>query len=265
MSITCTQTDGVAVLAIDRPHRRNALSMPEWHGLRDHARTLADAPGLRAVILHGRHGHFCAGMDLRPDNPLMGRVQQAVFQGERDVGVDVILELKECLAAVGALQVPVIAAIEGACAGGGLEVALMADVRVASSAAFFSLPETRVGMVPDLGGSARLTHLVGRSRATWLALSGRRLPAADALTWGLCEQICEPGTALETARALAADICKGGPIATRLALETLRFASAHPLDQALAHETQAGASALVSGEVPVGVMAFVQRKEPDWG
>jgi enoyl-CoA hydratase/carnithine racemase len=265
MSITCTQTDGVAILAIDRPHRRNALSMPEWHALRDHARALADAEGLRAVILHGRHGHFCAGMDLRPDNPLMARVQKAVFQGERDVGVDVILELKECLAAIAALPVPVVAAIEGACAGGGLEVALVADMRVASSDAFFSLPETRVGMVPDLGGSARLTHLVGRSRAAWLALSGRRLDAGDAKTWGLCEQVCAPGQALETAHALVADICKGGPIATRLALQAIRFASAHPLDAALDNETQAGASALVSGEVPIGVMAFVQRKEPDWG
>ncbi len=131
MSIELTREGGLAILTIDRPRRRNALAMEQWRALGEHSLSLAEDPTLRAVVLHGSGGHFCAGMDLNPDNPLLAEVGQAIFQKDRQVALDVIRELKANVAAIAALPVPVIAAIEGACAGGGLEVALCADMRVA--------------------------------------------------------------------------------------------------------------------------------------
>ncbi len=140
----------------------------------------------------------------------------------------------------------------------------MADIRVASTEAFFSLPETRIGMMPDLGGSVRMTRLVGAANAAWLSLSGRRIDTDKALSWGLVQESCPPGQSLAVARALVADICKGAPKATRLAVEAIRQAAILPLDQALELETQRGADALVSGEAPIGLAAFAERKAPRW-
>ena len=264
MTIRVHREGGVAFLSIDRPERRNALAGPQWTALGEQARQLAADPKLRAVILHGQGEHFCAGMDLNPDNPLIAQVGQAIFGHDRDAGVAVIRGLKADLAALGSLPVPLIVAVEGACAGGGLEVALRGDLIVASTQAWFSLPETRVGMVPDVGGSTLLTRKVGAANASYLALSGRRITADQALRWGLVQELCEPGQALQAAKALAADICKAGPQATRLALRALRQAAVLPLEKSLEHETQRGADALVSGEVPVGIAAFAQRKDPQW-
>jgi enoyl-CoA hydratase/carnithine racemase len=258
------ERDGrVATLVIDRPSRRNALHGPLWTALHEAARSLADDPP-RVVILHGTGGHFSSGMDLTPDNPLVVRLAPAVQAGDRDALRAIIGELKASLAAIASLPCPVLAAIEGACLGGGLELALTADLRVAGESARFSLPETRWGLVPDVGGTVRLSRLVGRARASDLVLTGREATASEALSWGLVNRVVPDGTTLEAARAVAEKIVATAPTATAGVLDVLRAVDGLDDEAAFAAETAAGVAALASGEPLEGLAAFAGRRKPRW-
>lgn len=266
MSIALSVRDGVAILTIARPHRRNALDGPSWHRLRDLARELAAGRhgSVRAVIVTGEGGNFSSGMDLSFDNPLIARIAPAIQEGDERAARDLILELKECVDAVADLPVPTFAAIEGACVGGGLEVALACDVRIAAEDASIGLTEVRVGMIPDLGGCARLTRLVGPGRAADLVCTGRKVSGTEAFALGLVERVVPAAEALGAAVKAAGEVAAGGPEAVRLALSVVRMASDLGQTEALAVETRAGALALVSGEPREGIQAFLEKRAPRW-
>ena len=257
--------DGIATLTLDRPSRRNALDGPMWERIGTRATEAAGA-GARVLIVTGAGPHFCSGLDLNMDNPLVTQVAGTVMAGEagRPQGEDTIRMLKSWLAPIRAFPGLSIAAIEGVCIGGGLEVALHCDVRVAARTAWLSLPETRWGMVPDVGGSTLLTRLVGPGRAAMIAGSGRRYAAADAYGLGMVEMLCAPGGALDAARELALDALRCAPLATRLALGQIRSVPGREIEDCFASETAAGAQALASGEVMEGMAAFAERRVPAW-
>ena len=256
--LTLERRGTLAVLTIRREARRNALHGPLWTALGAAAQGLAADPP-RALILTGAGGHFSAGMDLKPDNPLIERLLPAITERDQDVLRALIVELKGIVAAFTELPCPVIAAIEGACAGGGLELALAADLRVAAKDAFFSLPESRVGMMPDVGGTVRLARLVGRPRAAELILTNGKIDAATAHGWGLVNRLAEPGAALQIAEAMAKELSSASPAATREVLGLLR---APQLD--LAAETEAGVRVLTAGDVVEGVTSFLEKRPPAW-
>lgn len=256
---------GVATLTLDRPSRRNALDSSMWAAIGAQAAAAREA-GARVLIVTGAGPHFCSGLDLNMDNPLVTDVAGTVMAGEagRPMGEETIRKLKAWTAPVRTFPGLSIAAIEGVCIGGGLEVALHCDVRIASRGAWFSLPEARWGMVPDVGGSTLLTRLVGPGRAAMIAASGRRYTADEAYALGLLEQLAAPGGALAAARALAADTLKSAPLATQLALGQIRSVPGRDLEDCFATETVAGAKALAGGEVMEGMAAFAERRAPAW-
>lgn len=253
----------IALITIDRPHRRNALDPALWDALLRAAMELTDHPP-RAVILSGAGEHFCAGMDLALDNPLFARLEPLIASRDAYRVGEEITALKKVFDSISRIPAPVIAAIEGACAGGGLELALAADLRVASETAFFSLPETRWGMVPDVGGTVRLSKLVGRAWAAELILTGARIDVERAARWGLVNDVVPAGAALERAREMAENILKAGPKATLQALNALRVIDGEGDAHRMELETEAGARAIVSGEVHEGLAAFNQKREPRW-
>ncbi len=261
MPVISQTHDGVTVLTIDRPARRNALDMATWRDLR---RAATDAEGSRAVIITGGGAHFCSGMDLNPDNPLFVDAGPAIADGDERAAHAIILELKSCVQALADLSCPTIAAIEGTCIGGGLEVALACDMRFAASDASIGLPEVRIGMIPDLGGCARLTRLVGPGRAADLICTARRVDGDEAYRLGVVERVVPPGTSLAAARAAAVQVAENGPIAVRLALNAVRLGADLGLAEALSVETRAGVMALTSGEPREGVAAFVEKRAPRW-
>lgn len=261
MPVHRSSQDGVVVLTLDRPERRNALDGAMWEELRDAAQA---SEGARVVIITGAGGHFCAGMDLAVDNPLIARVGPALMSGDEGVAHALIRDLKACVQAIADLSCPTYAAIEGTCVGGGLEIALACDVRIAAENAVLSLPEARIGMIPDLGGCARLTRLVGPGRAADLIATGRRLSGAEAFTLGVVERVALPGRTLDAARNAAQDILGNAPEAVRLALTVVRVSSDLGLTEALSVETRAGVLALVSGEAVEGLTAFQGKRSPRW-
>jgi enoyl-CoA hydratase len=253
-----THQDGVAILTIERPDRRNALDGPLWTGIGAAAQKLAQNPP-KALIVTGAGGHFSSGMDLKPDNPLLQRLLPAMAAQDEGVFTALITELKGAVDALTLLPCPVIAAIEGACAGGGLEVALACDLRVAGETAFFSLPEARVGMMPDVGGTVRLSRLIGRSRAAELILTNERIDARTAHHFGLINRVATPGQALAEALRLAIQTQSSAPTATKEILQLLR--SPEPT---FAAETAAGVRVLCSGEAVEGVSSFFEKRPPRW-
>jgi enoyl-CoA hydratase len=264
MGLRVAEHEGWVELTIDRPARRNALDGPLWDSLTAEGERLHGLDGLRAVILTGGGGHFCAGMDLTPSNAVFQEIVPLVGNRDLDGLVTVIERLKATFSVFATLPVPVIAAIEGACAGGGLELALAADLRVAGDGAFFSLPETLFGMVPDVGGTTRLSKLVGSARAAELILTGNRIDAATADRWGLVNRVVPAGTALDAAREMVHRIHHAAPFATAEALKALRSVTGLHDDQRFEVETLAGARALLSGEVAEGIASFSQKRPASW-
>ena len=171
-----------------------------------------------------------------------------------------IVELKETFEAIANIPAPTVAAIEGACTGGGLELALACDLRVAAKSAFMSLPETHVGLLPDVGGTVRLSRAIGRARATDIVLSGRRVTAPEALEWGLVNRVTADSEALGGARALVTALRSAAPICTRAILEVLRNAPLCTFEA----ETNAGVRALLGAEAMEGVAAFKDKRPPAW-
>lgn len=261
--IDVERDDGVATVTLNRPARRNAMHGPMWKELREIGESLTRQPP-RAVILTGAGEHFCAGMDLRPDNPLSMKLAPAIATQDRDACRAIIEGLKASVAAITHIPCPVVAAIEGACFGGGLELALCADLRVVGESTRFSMPETRWGLVPDVGGTVRLTRAVGATRAADLILTGREARAAEALSWGLVNRVVPDGTTRQAALALVQAIRRGAPIATREAVLTLRQVPGLDEDAALARETEGGVTALVGQEALEGLAAFGARRDPRW-
>jgi enoyl-CoA hydratase/carnithine racemase len=259
MSGITGQLEGTTwVVRIDRPSRRNALDKAGWKGIGDVVRAAPDSA--RAIIVTGSAEVFSAGMDLKMDNPLLMEVGMAIGSKDADKLRATIDWLKGCLGALREAKVPTIAAIEGPCLGGGLEVALHCDVRVASDSAVFSMPEPRLGFVADVGGTTLLKRLIGPGRASWLITSGRKIDVDHAERWGLIEQRCATGSALTEALALAADMALGAPVATAGSVELLR---AEPTGE-FANETDAGIRALLAGEVMEAVTARMEKRAPAW-
>ncbi len=256
----------VVVLRIHRPHKRNALTGSSWTELRDKARALHAKPP-RVCIVTGAGGHFCSGMDLSLDNPLLARMAPAAAAQDTAALRDLIDELKQTMHAVATMPCVTIAAIDGVCVGAGLELALACDLRIASDSARFALPETRIGFVPDVGGTVRLTRLVGTSHATDLILTGRRIDTRTAARWGLVDRVVDDApkdAALDAAIAFAKLMRAGGPESSRQALSVIRAVPELSDEAAFELETQAGIRALCSGEFMEGTQAFIQKREPRW-
>jgi len=254
---------GIAILTLNRPERRNAIAAGIWEQFRARLAAAADLP-LRALVVTGAGGCFSAGLDLKPDNPLLARVLPIVGRRDADGARALVEELKGVCDLLAAFPAPTVAAIEGACVGLGLELALACDLRVAASDARFSLPELRLGMVADLGGTVRLGRLVGPGKAALLALTGCSWSGTEAEHHGLVERLCAPGQALEQARTLGAELRAAAPCAVRGALQVLRATPDLDLQDALALETEAGANALLSGELLEALAARQGRRAPAW-
>ncbi len=261
--ILLEQDEGIATLTIARPQRRNAMDEAQWHRLRSRLRELAQDPP-RALILTGQGGHFCAGLDLNPDNAIFARLAPIAQRRDEGAARTLIGELKRVTDQLAGFSCPTIAAIQGACVGLGLELALACDLRVAARDALLSLPEVRLGMVPDLGGTVRLTRLVGRGQAARLALAAQAITGEEAWHIGLTELLAEAEDVPQVARDLALDIHRGAPAALQGTLAVIRRAPELQLQDALDEETAAGARAVISGEPLEAMMARQMGRKPSW-
>jgi len=245
---------GALIVSIEREDRRNALSLAAIEAFGNVFRHHL-APDDRAVIVTGSGARaFCAGADLKE---------------RREMSLDDVraqlVRYRTDLAWLSTCPVPTIAAINGAALGGGLELALLCDLRVAAPHASFALPETSLGIIPAAGGTQYLPRIVGPAKARELILLGTRLSAAEALRIGLIHRICDAGVSvLDDALTWVAPITRGAPLAQRAALRALRAADRLDLDAGLEFELSCYEPCLVSDDRREALDAFAEKREPSF-
>lgn len=261
--VTTTWRGKTAIVTLNRPQKRNAMDRDLWQAMGDAARALAtESP--RAVVVTGEGDHFSAGMDLSMGNPLLQSLAQAVATKDEGTVAELIDWLNAQIEAYTLLPCPVIAAVEGVCVGSGLELALACDLRVGAAGSMYALPETKVGLCPDVGGARRLHALIGPARCIDLIATSRTIDASTASAWGLLDRVCDKGEALERAVALAEQTRVSGPGALAATLTYVRGIGPANNEQTRDTERAAGIQAVMTGEALEGAAAFAQRRAPAW-
>jgi 2-(1,2-epoxy-1,2-dihydrophenyl)acetyl-CoA isomerase len=252
MSDTVTREDagGVATLTLLRP----GLTHAARHDLLDAVRTVADDASVRAVVLTGSGRAFCVGQDL-------GEHLQELQSGVPALAV-VEEEYNPLVLALAALRVPVVVAINGACAGAGLGIALAGDIRVAAAGAKFTTAFTGIGLSSDSALAARLVHSVGGSRATELLLFPEPFVAEQAAEWGLVHRVVPAEEVLGEARALAERLAVGPTAAFRAVKTVLATAATDSLEETLALEARLQTEVGRSADHREAVDAFLAKRQP---
>ncbi len=251
--IRVEQRGGVAVWTIDREARANALSRATLMAFGKLAREAASNASIRAIVVTGSGDKaFCAGADLKERQGM----------SENDVRVQVGLYRSE-LGPLDRSPKPVVAALNGVALGGGLELALCCDLRVAAPHAQLGLPETSLGIIPGAGGTQRLPRIVGEARAKEMILLARRLTAEEALAWGLVNRIAPAGTnVVDDAVEWVAPIAEGAPIAQAAALEAIDRSFDTTLELGLELERVSYDRTVVSEDRREALAAFAEKRRP---
>jgi len=244
----------IELWTIDREAIRNAISMALLRELNAHLARVALDSTLRCVVLTGAGERaFCAGADLK----------ERALMSAKDVGEFHAL-LRQALDAIEAAPQVFFAALNGAALGGGLELSLACDLRVAADSAELGLPEVALGIIPGGGGTQRLPRLVGLSRAKDLVLTARRVPAAEALAMGLVSQVVPGPRLVPEALSLAERVARNAPVALRQAKRALALGLDLPLAEALDLEHRLYEACLLTRDRREALSAFAEKRSPNF-
>lgn len=252
MTVRAERRGNIVVITIDRPTRRNAVDSPTATALDAAFVEFERDESLSIAVLTGAGGTFCAGADLK-----------AIAEGEDSAERLEMGETGPMGPTRRVLSKPVIAAIEGHAVAGGLELACWCDLRVAARGAVLGVYCRRVGVPLVDGGTVRLPRLIGQSRALDLILTGRPVPADEALEMGLVNRLCEDGQALDAALTLAAEMAAHPQTCLRGDRASVLEQWARDEAAALANELRHGRTTIESGEALEGATAFARRSERD--
>jgi 2-(1,2-epoxy-1,2-dihydrophenyl)acetyl-CoA isomerase len=248
--------DAVARLTLNRPDSGNAIDAGFGRSFRAHAEALVGRNDVRAVLLTGAGATFCVGGDL------------AYFAATDDAGAalySLATDLHAGIAALASIDAPVIAAVQGAAAGAGLSLVAGADLVVAADDAKLTMAYTAVGLSPDGGATWFLPRLIGTRRTAELALTNRRLSAAEALDWGIVNQVVPADELMATAEALTTQIAAGATSAFGRVKRLLAASSTTSLTEQLAAEAEGIAACAAGPDGAEGIAAFLDKRRPTFG
>ncbi len=241
----------VGIVLLNRPEALNALNDEVMSSLVDALLELDEDDEIRCIVLGGSEKAFAAGADI-------GQMAEAsamdMYEARRIDRWDAIRRIRT----------PLVAAVSGFCLGGGNELAMACDLIVASETARFGQPETGLGIIPGAGGTQRLTRAIGKAKAMDVILSGRFLTADEAERAGLVARVVAKEAWLEEAKAVARAIAEKGPIAQRLAKESVNRAYESTLETGLDYERKALYLAFASEDAREGLTAFTEKRKPDF-
>jgi len=250
--VTLKRDGQVALLTLNRPEVRNALSLPTLLQLCAHLDALEQDPDVRVVLLTGAGDKaFCAGADLK-ERRTMTEGQTRHF----------VATIRATMDTVEACPKPVIALINGVGLGGGCELALAADIRIMAEGARLGLTEVQLGIIPGAGGTQRLPRLVGKGRAKEMILTGRPVEAREALLIGLCERVVPPSDLRDEGMAMAKQICRAAPLALSRAKWAIDAGSGLPLQSGLEIEAKAYELILPTEDRLEALQAFQEKRPP---
>jgi len=249
----CTIEHAVATLTLNHPPV-NALTpdvLTELDGAFD---ALAGNTAVKAVVLTGTGRFFIAGADIKvlASIPSSREGKEMALRGQA-----IFTKIEQC-------DKPVIAAVNGVCLGGGLELAMCCHIRLMADGARMGQPEINLGIIPGFGGTQRLPRLIGRSKALELILTGDLLSASEAKALGLVSEVVSPEELVRRAQGLARKIASKSQVAVRAAVRAVREGAELKLEEALLHEAQLFADLCDSEDKREGVGAFLEKRQPQF-
>jgi enoyl-CoA hydratase len=250
--IDVEKRESLALVRLNRPEKLNSLSREMMFELVRLFGQLEHDANLRAVILTGAGERaFCAGTDI---GELVGLDEAGALEASGR-GQEVCDAIERC-------PVPVIAAVRGIAAGGGCELALACHLRVASSDAVFSLPETKLGLIPAYGGTQRLARIIGEGRALEMMLAGKSINAQEAFNMGFVNRVTDSARLLDEALSLASEIRQLAPLAIRACLKAVMRGFSLPLEEGLQLEAELFSQLFATADVREGTRAFLEKRAP---
>jgi enoyl-CoA hydratase len=265
--VLSVETDGhVATLWLDREEKRNALGPAFWSDLPRAMAVIGSDPEVRAVVVAARGPHFSVGLDLvamagltAPSSSGTG-LPPSMAARARSARVE-ILRLQASVTSVAECHVPVIAAIQGYCIGGGVDLAAACDIRLASNDAVFSVRETKVAIVADLGSLQRLPGIIGKGHVAELAYTGKDITADRALSIGLVNLLSPDADAVvREARAMAAEIAANSPLAVQGTKAVLTAGEGSSVAEGLEYTATWNAGFLASDDLAEAMTAFMEKR-----
>lgn len=250
--------DGVAVIRLNRPERKNPLTFESYAELRDTFRDLAYADDVYAVVFTSNGENFCSGGDVHEIiGPLVGKDMKGLLEFTRMTG-DLVKAMLNC-------GKPIIAAVDGICVGAGAIIAMSSDIRFATPRASTAFLFTRVGLAGcDMGACAMLPRIIGQGRAADLLYSGRSMSAEEGLQWGFYNRVVEPEALEEDAIAYATRLANGPTFAHSITKTQLNQEWSMSLEQAIEAEAQAQAICMQTNDFERAYHAFVAKQKPEF-
>ena len=248
--------DGVACITLDRPERKNPLTFDSYAELRDLFRAMSHAPDVKAVVLTGAGENFCSGGDVHEIiGPLTEMDMPGLLAFTRMTG-DLVKAMRAC-------PQPIIAAIDGVCAGAGAILAMASDLRLGTARSKTAFLFTRVGLAGcDMGACAILPRIVGQGRAAELLFTGRSMAGDEAERWGFLNRLCAPEELLTSAMTLASELACGPTFAHGMTKKMLHQEWNMGLDEAIDAEAQAQAICMATNDFHRAYQAFVAKQKP---
>jgi len=250
--------DGVATLTLDRPDRKNPLTFDSYAELRELFRALAHAGDVKAVVLAGAGENFCSGGDVHDIiGPLTKLDMPGLLAFTRMTG-DVVKAMRAC-------PQPIVAAIDGVCAGAGAMLALGSDIRFGTARSKTAFLFTRVGLAGcDMGACALLPRVIGQGRASELLYTGRGMAGEEGERWGWFNRLCAPEALLAEAQAFAAALAQGPTFAHGMTKKMLQQEWNMGVDEAIEAEAQAQAICMATNDFHRAYHAFVAKQKPQF-
>ena len=257
---------GVCTLWLDRPQKRNALSREMWTDLLPAVQEIGADPSTRVVILAGRGKGFCAGIDLGDLAGAGSKEGVASVAAANLRGFNTTEAFQQAISSLESCPVPVIAAIHGACIGGGVDIASACDIRLASADAVFSVRETKIGLAADIGSLQRLPKVLSSGHLAELAYTGKDIDAQKAQQIGLVNDVYPDFDALmEGANALADEIAANAPLAVRGTKFILNQSENLTTEQSLMlNNLWTAATCLPSNDIQEAIKAFLEKRTPEF-
>jgi enoyl-CoA hydratase len=261
------RTGHVATLWLDNPERRNAMGPGFWDGLPVRMRALADDPDVRAVVIAATGPHFTVGLDLKFFGQIAGNGGGAEGgsseAARRTRQLAMIKRMQGTMTAVADCPKPVIAAVHGYCIGGGVDLITACDIRLASADALFTVRETKIAIVADVGTLQRLPRIVGAGHVAELAYTGKDITAARAKEIGLVNDVLPDTAALHAAaRTLAEEIADNSPLAVQGAKAVLRACENRSVAEGLDYVAVWNSAFFPSNDLGEAMAAFLEKRRP---
>jgi len=269
-NLTIERAGAVATLWLDRPEKLNALHRPLWDAIPAAVAALDADPEVRVIVLGGRGRAFCAGIDLLDHAPSMSSGGSLSGRGDSPVSrrrafYDDVRRYQDTASCFANINKPVIAAVHGMCLGAGMDLITACDIRLASADATFSVRETKIAMVADVGTLQRLPRIIGDGPARELIFTGRDIDAARAREIGLVNEVLPNQAALAArASAMAQEIAANSPLAVQGAKQVLGFACRREVDANLDYVALWNSAFLHSEDLTEAMTAFMQRRTPEF-